>query len=374
MAGEDGTAERTARFGDADRARPASEPSTVAASTVPSEAHRDRTIDGFRALAVSGVVLAHAATFRFTDVRGVFWHYVQRFAEPIAQTSVLIFFVISGYIITALLLREEARRGRIGLAAFYIRRVCRILPPLAALYVALIVLRGAGYIALGDRSLTVSALFGCNTGVVDCDWWVAHTWSLAVEEQFYLLWPALFLVMPRPWRVPALATALAMLLTIFMLVPLAWHSNYVSFACIASGVLCAVSPRPIAAITRLAHPVGWAGVGVTLALGPLTPAGKLVQALTPALIAYLIFAAREIDAIRRLLAWQPVQMLAMGSYSLYLWQQLFLARVPLYHGTPPSLVLLPVVVVLSVLLIERPMIRLGHRLSARWTPQPSGGA
>src|SRR6059058_3986530 len=140
---------------------------------------RDRTIDGFRAIAALGVVVAHAVTYRFVNASLPGLHYLQRIADPLAQTSVQLFFVISGYIITTLLLDEEQKRGRISVRAFYVRRVCRIIPPLAALFACVLVTRYFGLIALDDPSLLSSATFTCNLGLVNCGWWVAHTWSLS---------------------------------------------------------------------------------------------------------------------------------------------------------------------------------------------------
>ena len=92
---------------------------------------RDKTIDGFRAVAALGVVFAHLVDYRFGTIAAL--HYPQRLADPLAETSVDVFFVISGYIITTLLIKERAETGRITISAFYIRRICRIIPPLAAL-------------------------------------------------------------------------------------------------------------------------------------------------------------------------------------------------------------------------------------------------
>lgn len=83
----------------------------------------------------------------------------------------------------------------------------------------------------------------------------------------------------------------------------------------------------------------------------------------PFLIAYVIFAGREIGFVARSLAVKPIQLIGLGSYSVYLWQQLFLARPDLYTKAPLPIWALPIVVIASVLLIEQPFIRLGRRLS-----------
>jgi peptidoglycan/LPS O-acetylase OafA/YrhL len=321
---------------------------------------RDRTIDGFRALAALGVVVAHAVTYRFVDASLPGLRYLQRIADPLAQTSVQLFFVISGYIITTLLLEEE-RRGRISVRAFYVRRICRIIPPLVALFACVLVTRYLGLLALDDPSLLSSATFTCNLGLVDCSWWVAHTWSLSVEEQFYLLWPMMLVLVPN--RTILLVGTVAVLLTLFAIMPLAPHSNFISFSCIGVGALYATYKPARSGVTKAANGICWiAAVGV-LMLGPLFVAAKPMQAIMPFLIAYVIFAGREIGLVVRSLAIRPVQLIGLGSYSLYLWQQLFLARPDFYSHTPFPIWMLPLVVVASVLVVEQPFIRLGRRLS-----------
>jgi peptidoglycan/LPS O-acetylase OafA/YrhL len=113
-------------------------------------------------------------------------------------TGVLVFFVLSGFLITWLLLKEEERFGTISLKLFYLRRTLRIFP---AFYVYWILLVGSVLI-VGRRVLIAQAvcsllyvnnyyqaIFGDpNTGL-------SHTWSLGIEEQFYLLWPVTFLLL-----------------------------------------------------------------------------------------------------------------------------------------------------------------------------------
>src|SRR5262249_20772646 len=143
-------------------------------------------LDGMRAIAVAAVVVFHLDSN---------W-------LPGGFLGVDIFFVISGFLITQLLLRELRDTGRLSLGAFYIRRVRRLLPAVAFLIGAVIV---AGTLVWTDQrptlwpSVGASAAYGTN-------WWLIldhqsyfvasgrppmlqHLWSLAIEEQYYLLWP-----------------------------------------------------------------------------------------------------------------------------------------------------------------------------------------
>lgn len=305
---------------------------------------RNKTIDGYRAVAALGVVFAHAVAYRFLTVPHL--HYAQKLAEPLAQTSVQIFFVISGYIITTLLLKERARTGRISIPAFYIRRVCRIIPPLAVVLLTVALLNWSDL-----PSLEMASTFTCNIG--DCHWWTAHTWSLSVEEQYYLVWPMLLVAFnPKP---DLILIAICAVLLGFLIAPWAFHSNYISFACIGTGALYASSAKFREGIRP--NQLAWLAVVAFLTFAPLYLPAK-AEVVTPFLIVYLLFATPE--WVKDVLATRPVQWIGAASYSLYLWQQLFLAK-----NDPLPLWGLPIVVLASVLLIEQPFIRLGKRVSMR---------
>lgn len=173
-------------------------------------------LDGMRAIAVALVVVYHL--FPQSWVRGGF-------------IGVDVFFVISGFLITTLLLREHASTGRIGLLAFWQRRARRLLPALAAVVTvcatAAWLIGGDVLVGVGGQVLG-AATFGYN--------WVSlaggggyfaaatpelfrNFWSLAVEEQFYVLWPLvlpLFLLVPRAWGRTLAALALGAASAVWM--------------------------------------------------------------------------------------------------------------------------------------------------------------
>jgi peptidoglycan/LPS O-acetylase OafA/YrhL len=147
-------------------------------------------LDGLRALAVAGVVLYHA---------GVSW-------MPGGFLGVDVFFVLSGYLITSLLLAERRREGRVGFKAFWLRRARRLLP--AVLLVVFVCLLAASTIARDDLARTrgdalASLVYLTNWHLIAASHsyfnafgrpsLLQHLWSLAVEEQFYLFWPLILL-------------------------------------------------------------------------------------------------------------------------------------------------------------------------------------
>ena len=156
-----------------------------------------RGLDGLRAVAVIAVIADHAYVFSG------------------GYLGVDVFFVLSGFLITTLLIDEWDRRGgRISFSAFYARRVLRLFPALAVLLVVTAAIAGlllAGnptydrpFAAATFDAIPAVALFAGNwvravdsSSVTGSLGLLGHTWSLAVEEQFYLIWPAVFAVLAR---------------------------------------------------------------------------------------------------------------------------------------------------------------------------------
>ncbi len=161
-------------------------------------------LDGLRGVAAAAVVLFHAQLW---------------FANGYAGVDV--FFALSGFLITSLLLREHAARGRVSLGRFYARRILRLYP---ALLLACVGVIGLG--VLTHRADRVAPAAVAALGYVS-NWWIylgrpapllEHTWTLAIEEHFYLIWPPtlMLLLSGRPgrrrWGAVVIAVAAALLI------------------------------------------------------------------------------------------------------------------------------------------------------------------
>lgn len=304
-------------------------------------------IEGLRAIAILLVVAAHA---KVSWLAGGF-------------VGVDVFFVLSGYLITGVLLREIDRGGRLRFANFYARRFRRLLPALLVMLVctclfAAIVLapgeQGGQATAAATAALWLSNL---HFAFANLDYFgpgaasnlFLHTWSLGVEEQFYLIWPALMGWALAAWRGnglrlgrlkiamfaivgTSLVTCVVLTRTApqmaFYLMPLrAWQFAVGALVWLffdstqSSGQGNKVQPKS----TAIERWTGWIGLSLIVASGLWFDANMAYpgwRALLPTVgaAATIMAGIRRTDAgVSRMLSWRPLQAVGRVSYSWYLW-------------------------------------------------------
>ncbi|MES2425759.1 MAG: acyltransferase [Bacteroidota bacterium] len=148
---------------------------------------RISSLDGFRALAIIMVVLTHARLSTGFPVQF-------RDAMVHGAVGVNVFFVISGFLITTLLLNEQIDKGKINVKHFFIKRAFRILP-VALLYLVFVFLwRTRENIGLKDMDIIRGLTFTINFSPGRGSWFIGHYWTLSIEEQFYIFWPAIMII------------------------------------------------------------------------------------------------------------------------------------------------------------------------------------
>jgi len=367
---------------------------------------RDLVLDAWRGLSVLLVIQSHAVEARFASgwaaLQSELVHRLPAswaafgtwlggaltdIAEYAGQLGVQFFFVISGYIITTLLMVDYRRHGVSSLRDFYIRRAFRILPALWLFLVFVYVMTAMGYIATTPESFAQAFLFLCNTSLPKCSWSVGHLWSLAIEEQFYLAWPlllAVFLYRHASGIALALMAAFLLAAQLSLLFAHGWLNNGLCFACVAAGACYATSEAFRVRVLLWARWPALGAAGVLLFARPAIPLYfhgqfRIFDLLTPALICFVMFGSFRYRA--RLEQRAGVRLLAkigLVSYGLYLWQQPFLSRADSFLR-PSILEFVPMFAVfalLSYFLVEKPLMRLGRTLSKtgreRATIEPDG--
>jgi len=304
--------------------------------------------------------------------------------------GVTVFFVISGYLITRLLLEEQRASGKISLRGFYLRRAFRILPAYWAYLVVIALLASAGLVAAGERGLAHALSF--TTDYVNPESWVLnHSWSLSVEEQFYLLWPLAVVLLGalrarRTALCLVLAAPLVRVATFFLapqLRPAITSMLHLRIDALMVGCWAALeqdarpASRVLGFLERPASALGAAVYCVFVAAcvrrfgdGSLQSAlGYTLEAVSAcALVLWAI--SHSASRAGRVLNWAPLARLGVISYSLYLWQQLWLS-----HEKPTPAWMVPLLIAgivlcaeLSYRLVEAPLLRLRSRLLS---PAPS---
>jgi peptidoglycan/LPS O-acetylase OafA/YrhL len=322
-------------------------------------------IEGLRGLAVMLVVIFHAGL-----------------ALPGGFIGVDVFFVISGFLITGLLLRERERTGRINLLAFYARRVRRLLPaavvviavalPIAySLYAPLdrseVLLDGAASaLSIGNVRFAMAA--GDYFHAITTPSPFLHFWSLGVEEQFYLVWPGLLLLAAGGFAAArAIRLSVGAVLVLVFAVSLvasivltevapnwAFYSLPTRAFELAAGGLLAVGAGLVARLPGLLiTPLGWLGLAAIVWSSFAFDAGMAFPgdaALVPTLATVALMAAGgRRFAPAAMLSVAPIRFLGRISYSLYLWHWPILILSGLALGfSQPGLVMGALLIGLSI--------------------------
>jgi peptidoglycan/LPS O-acetylase OafA/YrhL len=309
--------------------------------------HR-RDIEGLRAVAVLLVVAYHCGIAPITG----------------GYVGVDVFFVISGFLITSLLLREIRTRRGISIPGFYARRALRLLPAATVVLVATVAAASRWLPPLRRHDILLDALhtmayaINYRLAAIGTDYLSAeadpsplqHFWSLAVEEQFYLVWPPLLLVVGIGWqarrpldrsKVYAALTAVAICSFALSVWQTKSNASWAYFGAhtraweLALGALVAVAagtcerlPRRVAAVASLA---GLAAiVGAAVGYSPATPFPGYAALLPVAGTAAVIVGGCAVPS--RLLTGAPLQGIGRLSYSWYLWHWPFLLIAPAALG------------------------------------------
>ncbi len=301
----------------------------------------------------------------------------------VSTLGMFIFFVISGFIITKLLLDERDRDGTIHLPSFYARRFFRIFPALVCYLLGLAVLAELGLPTCSLRQLWLGLTFLGNYRFSGCIS-TGHLWSLSVEEQFYLLWPFVLsrLSSKSASRLLIIIVCVVPVMRIVHLVhgtewmALEWHSESVGDSLALGGLLalernrlhanpryrwfvnsalCWIVPVGVLAAGWQHSSVFYQGVGKTLMLIGIA-------------IGIDISIQRSNSTWGRCLNHAAVVKIGLWSYSIYLWQQFFTLQLHETQRTawfPLKLAFAVIVGMASYYLVERPALRLGRQWLAR---------
>jgi peptidoglycan/LPS O-acetylase OafA/YrhL len=332
------------------------------------------SLDGLRAVSIVLVLIAHLS-------RPGAWY---RYLQSLGPLGVSVFFVISGFLITHLLLKESLATGRINLKRFYTRRFFRIFPP----YYAYLAILGALW-----ASNVVYLHFECYLSAVSyvsdyygykhyMDWSLIHTWSLSIEEKFYLFWPACIVLFNRK-RAEIIAIGLFVVSPVLRVVTYAvvpsfrphmaylFHTRIDTLMCGCLIALFYDDPifgrftgrmfRPAILVAAVLFLFVGSPVCVALFRGFYgVPLGPTLESVCIGLL--LLYVVRKPQSWPgRVLNTRGIRHIGVVSYSLYLWQQPWMIQ----FSPPWNLLLALTCAELSFTCIERPSQRLRDALEQR---------
>jgi peptidoglycan/LPS O-acetylase OafA/YrhL len=329
-------------------------------------------LDGLRAIAVTLVVTEHMQ--------------VAIFERLVGRLGVIVFFVLSGYLITSLALAEESKTGSLSFRGFYIRRTFRIFPAyyvVLAIYCFLIL----GLHVSPEKKIALQSALPFYVSYLQEIPFLSgsagrslpfyQSWSLGIEEKFYLVWPVVcFLALRRKpnWRIPAAILLIAG-------VSFSRYTRpYISilFGCLLA--LCFANPRLRVMVERMAPAGSWAGLGLLVAFQlAVMPrwtwafADYFYAALFCAFLALLLTSN---NALKKGLSIKPLTFIGKISYGVYLVHLLCVGAVrdflPLHNPLMSFVVVCVASFTIAAILhytLEKPLIEVGRSLS-RKAPAP----
>ncbi len=346
------------------------------------------SLDGVRAISVLLVIVLH------TLLRNTLYKFIPFPLRLIGNGAlgVFIFFIISGYLITTLLLREQDKTQAISLRSFYVRRAFRILPPLYAYVLFLAVLGATGHLSGMNRHELFAALTLTRNYAHHVDLWaMEHLWSLCIEEQFYVLWPVtLVLCLRHRNRATGRRRATSIALVVLIAEPFVRvlcyryapaYGNMGMFHMQADGLMFGALgalqqghtrfERMYTSVTRWPWMLP---VLIFVVLGSLTvrfqnywdlPLGMTLNGFL--ILMWLLWLVRNPGSLQGRVLNQPVvAWIGRLSYSLYIWQTFFthhlnvevFGRDGWWLNFPGSWLCILAVATVSYYAIERPALRL----------------
>ncbi|SDD72956.1 acyltransferase family protein [Pedobacter soli] len=343
------------------------------------------SLDGWRAVAIIMVILGHAKSTVLNST--AYYRFFERFVY--AELGVRIFFILSGFLITSLLLKEFVQNGKIVISNFFIKRALRIFPVLYLYIITICIVNSYFGLGISNSFFWGMLCYFTNFIMYNNPWLSSHTWSLSVEEQFYLIWPIIiYAIKKKAWLFSLSLIVLTQLLRVLWYKAGFYQETLGPFLNGADAIFLG-SLLSIVSFKRFINPLAkyWSNqyfhflaiflvffIYYSLHRGMfgkfLLPFGYILSDLA---IGYLLLATiiNAKGLIYNTLNNAVMVKLGVISYSLYIWQQLFI--VPLNYNPeilpraqfPFNILISIFVAFLSYYCFEKHFLNLKKRLTNR---------
>lgn len=344
------------------------------------------SLDGLRAISIAMVVLSH-----FFVSQSLIAHHgrVGAWLDTLGSLGVRVFFVISGFLISGLLFREIDTTHSIYLPRFYLRRTMRILVPYYIFLCTVVILRNTAWVTLAPYDLIHAFSYTTNY-YPDRSWFVGHSWSLSVEEQFYLLWPCIlyFSGKRRGLWIALAVVALCPVLRLgyFYLQPsfakyeilyrFETAADSIAVGCLLAGSFQWLLNQPgfqkvLQSRLLMLVPFVVLAIGTSITLQIQYRPLYLLLGITIQNVGIALCIAWSVTyhsgRIGRILNSRPLVFIGLISYSLYLWHPLFLFpdSSPTISSLILNLTLVALVSLASFYLVERPSLQIRQWLETK---------
>lgn len=343
--------------------------------------------DGLRCYSILLVIITHLGAAHYFEEGSYIREHVFYFFSGAAGVN--LFFAISGYLITTLILQEIKVTGTFNVRYFFIRRFLRLLPPLVPFFIAIIVFMKLGFIRETMVGLLISIFYLFNFVPKAKAYWSAelsHTWSLAVEEQFYFLWAAIFKFFHNSQRVIIILILLLLCVLATNFLPSVllnitgknYRLDEVFF--VTRWTIPAIGPILMGALCAIVYFSNWKNIqqacqGSAFGLlslfvffspfylpGFLMPYINLFHGLGSAML-LLWITSNQSKGIVNFLEWKPVKYIGMISYGVYIWQGFFVRTgqdmLPKIwvHEAPQNVIFSFIIAIISFELLEKRFLK-----------------
>jgi len=335
---------------------------------------RIKGLDGLRGIAVIFVIISHSVLWPYLGIDSAKVMSIMN-----GHIGVSIFFVLSGYLITILLIKERDMTGTVDIVAFMKRRALRIFPLYYLAIFFLMCMDLTGKASIPNCSYPYALTYTINFISRECEHsTLSHFWSLSVEEHFYIFWPAIFLLGKR-FSIIILAV---LIFACFYIGSDIYgdiagrHTNRWTFPAILpilAGCLTAMIHRHKSIVSIFNDKSKANTLLLAILAGFVSPAFTASDAIwIVSMCALLVYVYNQQDSIVvKLLEFKPLAMIGVISYGLYVWQGVFTGNGPYRSGGtfPPPLYtglwITFIVAPISYVFFERPLLKIKDRFSWR---------